>query len=180
MSLLRSGVVLLTSVLILSGCIANSLIPARFRSPAAVQANETTASTSSRPSAVENMSPDDDAAAEGADPATAAGEAGAVRVAGVQSTQDIGRADLLGGWKVTSGSDNCQLFMSLTGWAGGYRAVTKGCSSPVLANVQAWTLKGEEIDLLGGSGDIIVRLRAAEKTRLNGETDGGQSVIVFR
>lgn len=178
MSLLRSGVVLVTTVLILPGCIANSLIPARFRAQPAVQPHETTASTRSRDTG--NMAPSDDAVAAGTEQALPAGEARVVRVASAQATQDIGRADLLGGWKVTSGNDNCQLFMSLTGWAGGYRAVTKGCSSPVLADVQAWTLNGEEIDLLSGRGDTIVRLRAAEKTRLNGETDRGQGVIVFR
>jgi hypothetical protein len=37
----------------------------------------------------------------------------------------IGRGDLAGGWKITTPSDSCQLFMTLTSWSGGYRASTK-------------------------------------------------------
>src|SRR5690606_23494376 len=33
--------------------------------------------------------------------------------------KEIGRSDMLGGWTVVSGSDNCKLFMTLTTWSGG-------------------------------------------------------------
>ena len=81
---------------------------------------------------------------------------------------------------MTSGEDNCQLYMSLTGWAGGYRATTKGCNSPVLGNVQAWSLNGGEVTLLSGSGEPVIRLTAADKTRLNGKTTAGETVMIFR
>jgi len=92
----------------------------------------------------------------------------------------IGRTDMLGGWKVAAGSDSCELFMSLTGWAGGYRAITKGCASDVLADVQAWNLDDREVVLLSGNGDRLARLYATTKMRFNGQTEDGIGVTVFR
>ena len=39
---------------------------------------------------------------------------------------DVGRADLLGGWTIAAAGDSCQLFMTLTTWSGGYRAIDEG------------------------------------------------------
>ncbi len=176
----RSGIVLIAAAVMLTGCLTNNLIPERFRSQQAGQANQSSASGVSSDTAnnqsTEKATGDSEKKTEQALLTGATTEQAAEQ----PPTQTLGRADLLGGWKVTSGNENCQLFMSLTGWAGGYRAITKGCSSPILADVQAWILNGEEIALLSGRGDTVIRLKASGKTRLNGKTSDGKSVMVFR
>lgn len=96
------------------------------------------------------------------------------------SSVDFGRTDLLGGWKVAAGSDNCELFMSLTGWAGGYRATTKGCASAVLTNVQAWNVEDREVILVSGNAETVARLYATAKDRFNGQTNDGIGITIFR
>jgi hypothetical protein len=96
------------------------------------------------------------------------------------SNVQVGRTDLLGGWKVAAGSDNCELFMTLTGWAGGYRATTKGCASAVLANVQAWNLNDNEVILISGGGETVATLYATARERFNGQTGDGIGITVYR
>ena len=114
MALIRPGVALFAAAVMLSGCETSNLIPERFRSQQAGQASETSANAGSTESA--NRSSDEDAtdSETQAEQALLTG-ASAEQVAKKPPSQSIGRADLLGGWKVTSGNDNCQLFMSLTG-----------------------------------------------------------------
>ena len=96
------------------------------------------------------------------------------------STVEVGRTDLIGGWAVSSGGDTCQLFMSLTQWEGGYRASTRGCSNPTLASVSAWELSGNRVQLKGEGGAPIATLAAADATRFNGATTGGDAITVQR
>ena len=183
MFLYRSGIIAFVISFMLAGCVTDSLIPERFRSQQAVKTSK--ASANVRPNDDRTQTSDENVAdAAGSDVShvqgTHAGDTYPAETASRSPATSVGRADLPGRWKVTSGNDNCQLFMSLTGWSGGYRAITKGCSAPVLAGVEAWSINGEEIALLGGDGDPVVRLTAAEKTRLNGKTSDGQGIIVFR
>lgn len=117
-------------------------------------------------------------AALGPQPATAAATAPAAAPAKAQV--EIGRTDLLGGWTVNSGGSTCQLFMSLTTWSGGYRATTRGCSSPELQGVSAWNLEGQQVKLVNESGATAVRLYASSKTQFSGQTGGGTAVSVSR
>ncbi len=84
--------------------------------------------------------------------------------------QPVGRTDLLGGWRVASGSDNCQLFMNLTSWAGGYRAISKGCNSPELAKISAWDLQGKQVTLKGSDGSVVATLNSQGGERFSGST----------
>ena len=84
--------------------------------------------------------------------------------------QPVGRTDLLGGWRVASGSDNCQLFMNLTSWAGGYRAISKGCNSPELAKISAWDLQGKQVTLKGADGSVVATLNSQGGERFSGAT----------
>ena len=93
---------------------------------------------------------------------------------------EIGRTDLIGGWTLASGGDSCQLFMSLTTWSGGYRATTRGCSTPALQGVSAWNLEGRQVMLLNDSGGTVARLSPTSKTQFNGLTQGGGPVSVSR
>lgn len=93
---------------------------------------------------------------------------------------EVGRNDMLGGWKISSGSANCMLFMTLTTWSGGYRANTRGCSDSTLAGIAAWDLSGRQVVLKDGTGATIAQLYGAGGERFNGQTVGGMPVSLSR
>lgn len=113
-------------------------------------------------------------------PATVAGVSPTVPAPAATGNVDIGRTDLLGGWTLASGGDSCQLFMSLTTWSGGYRATTRGCSTPPLQGVSAWNLEGRQVMLLNDSGGTVARLYPSSKTQFAGLSQGGGPVTVSR
>ena len=92
----------------------------------------------------------------------------------------LGRTDLLGGWTISSAGDSCQLFMTLTTWAGGYRASTRGCTNPALQTISAWNMDGGQVQLFNDAGTTLARLYPASKTLFNGQTEGGGPVTVSR
>ncbi len=92
----------------------------------------------------------------------------------------VGRTDLLGGWTISAAGDSCQLFMTLTTWAGGYRASTRGCTNAALQTISAWNMEGGQVQLLNDAGSTIARLYPASKTQFNGQTEGGGPVTVSR
>ena len=92
----------------------------------------------------------------------------------------VGRTDLLGGWTISAAGDSCQLFMTLTTWAGGYRASTRNCKSAPLQTISAWNMEGNQVQLLNDAGTTIARLYPASKTQFNGQTEGGGPVTVTR
>ncbi len=92
----------------------------------------------------------------------------------------IGRTELLGGWRVASGSDNCQIFMNLTSWAGGYRAISKGCSSPDLQKISAWDLQGKTVTLKGSDGSTVATLVGAGGEKFSGRTSSSQPITLSR
>jgi Protease inhibitor Inh len=93
---------------------------------------------------------------------------------------EVGRTDLLGGWKISAAGDSCQLFMTLTTWAGGYRASTRGCSTATLQGISAWNMEGSQVQLLNDSGSTVARLYPSSRTQFAGQTDGGGPVSVIR
>ncbi|ADZ72655.1 protease inhibitor Inh/omp19 family protein [Polymorphum gilvum] len=94
--------------------------------------------------------------------------------------REIGRNDMLGGWKLASGADNCMLFMTLTTWTGGYRANTRGCSDPALAGISAWDLNGKLVVLKGAAGDQVAQLYASGGDRFSGQTATGRAISFSR
>jgi hypothetical protein len=92
----------------------------------------------------------------------------------------VGRTDLLGGWQINAAGDSCQLFMTLTTWAGGYRASTRGCNSASLQTISAWNMEGGQVQLLNDAGSTIARLYATSKTQFSGQTEGGGPITVSR
>ena len=95
------------------------------------------------------------------------------------ATGQIGRTDLLGGWTITAGGDSCQLFMTLTGWTGGYRASTRGCNNATLKSISAWNLQGKQVILAGAGGTPIAHLASAGSSRFDGQIDGQGTTISF-
>lgn len=92
----------------------------------------------------------------------------------------LSRADMLGAWQLASASDNCQLFMTLTTWTGGYRATTKGCTSVELANITAWDLANNQVVLVGATGSQVASLTPAGGNRFSGQTKSGAPISVSR
>lgn len=92
----------------------------------------------------------------------------------------VGRTEVLGGWKIASGTDSCQLFMTLTTWSGGYRANTRGCTSPQLQRISAWDLNGKQISLKGPDGAAVATLYGAGPERFSGQTVDRQPVTLAR
>nr|WP_306269261.1 protease inhibitor Inh/omp19 family protein [Pararhizobium sp. IMCC3301] len=96
------------------------------------------------------------------------------------SSVQLSRADMLGAWQLAAASDNCQLFMTLTTWTGGYRATTKGCSSTELSNITAWDLENNRVVLVGATGTQVASLVSAGGNRFSGQTNSGAQVSVSR
>lgn len=92
----------------------------------------------------------------------------------------IGRGELAGGWKLSSSADNCQLFITLTTWSGGYRASTKGCSSAEFQRISAWDVAGRQVFLKSGDGAVVATLTPAGQERYAGSTGSKQSVSLSR
>ncbi|MGH6923276.1 MAG: AprI/Inh family metalloprotease inhibitor [Propylenella sp.] len=106
--------------------------------------------------------------------------AGAAPVPAAAASGEIGRTDLLGGWTISAAGETCQLFMTLTTWAGGYRASTRGCATATFQGISAWNVEGSQVQLLNDAGTTVARLIPASRSQLNGQTSGGGPVTVTR
>ncbi|WP_185984216.1 protease inhibitor Inh/omp19 family protein [Aureimonas mangrovi] len=95
------------------------------------------------------------------------------------SAAPVTREGLVGAWRVSSGGGNCQIFMALTQWSGGYRAASRGCPGQV-ADVSAWDVSGSQVVLRSNSGDTVATLNNAGGTRYEGTTTGGQPISLYR
>ena len=93
---------------------------------------------------------------------------------------EVSRSDMLGGWKLSSGTDNCMAFMTLTTWSGGYRANTRGCSSPLLSGVSAWDLSGKQVVLKDANGQTVAQLYATSAQQFSGQTANGVPASLYR
>jgi hypothetical protein len=93
---------------------------------------------------------------------------------------NVGRTELLGGWRMAAGGDNCQLFMNLTSWAGGYRAISKGCTSGDLQKISAWDLQGKTVTLKGSDGSTVATLVGAGGEKFSGRTSGAVPITLSR
>jgi len=87
---------------------------------------------------------------------------------------------VLGQWALAGPGDSCQLFVTLTGWTGGYRASTRGCSSPELTSVGAWNIEGDLVVLKDNEGNSVARLAKSSATQYNGRLDLGGNVSMSR
>ncbi len=109
---------------------------------------------------------------------TATASAGGATSGG--SSGGLSRTDLLGGWTIASGGENCQLFMTLTSWTGGYRASTRGCNNDVLKSISAWNLNGGQVVLAGNGGAPVAHLASSGSGRFDGQTNAGAGVSFYR
>ncbi|WMT88989.1 AprI/Inh family metalloprotease inhibitor [Pelagibacterium sp. H642] len=84
---------------------------------------------------------------------------------------------LLGGWTILVGAEQCRLNLTYTakGATGRYRASTPACTEPTLATVTAWQLLGNQIQLYNEADELIGTLLKSGN-RFVGTLSGGQAI----
>ena len=113
---------------------------------------------------------------------TAAVETAPAPVASVANkpAKPVSREAMIGRWSVNADGKNCEIFLALTKWSGGYRAATRGCGGSDIGSVQAWDVKGNRIVLVDASGGQAASLTKTGDTRYAGATGGGGSITFTR
>ncbi|MGI9365817.1 MAG: protease inhibitor Inh/omp19 family protein [Rhizobiaceae bacterium] len=94
--------------------------------------------------------------------------------------QPVTRQAMVGAWTVSTGGSNCQIFLALTKWSGGYRAASRGCSAPAISDVQAWDVKGKQVVLVTSAGNTAATLYRSSEQRYDGSTNGGGAISFTR
>ncbi|WP_083507658.1 protease inhibitor Inh/omp19 family protein [Aureimonas frigidaquae] len=95
------------------------------------------------------------------------------------SVAPVTREGLVGAWRVSAGGGNCQIFMALTQWTGGYRAASRGCPGQV-ADVSAWDVSGSQVVLKDNTGNTVATLNNSGGSRFEGTTSGGTQISLYR
>lgn len=83
----------------------------------------------------------------------------------------IKREQMVGAWKVSTGGSSCQMFLALTQWSGGFRAASRGCPGAA-ANITAWNVAGNQVQLKDSGGNTIATLLQSGPTRYAGSAAG--------
>ncbi len=96
------------------------------------------------------------------------------------NAQPVTRKTMVGAWTVATGGSNCQIFLALTKWSGGFRAASRGCSAPAIKDVQAWDVKGKQVVLVNSTGDTAATLFRSSESRFDGSTTGGGAISFSR
>lgn len=113
----------------------------------------------------------------------APGADGTTQVASAEppaGAQPVTRQAMVGAWTVSTGGSNCQIFLALTKWSGGYRAASRGCSAPAISDVQAWDVKGKQVVLVTSAGNTAATLYRSSEQRYDGSTNGGGAISFTR
>lgn len=84
---------------------------------------------------------------------------------------------LLGGWTILVGAEQCRLNLTYTakGATGRYRASTPACPEPTLAAVTSWQLLGNQIQLYNEADELVGTLLKSGN-RFVGTLAGGQAI----
>ncbi|WP_245555206.1 AprI/Inh family metalloprotease inhibitor [Ahrensia kielensis] len=97
----------------------------------------------------------------------------------VTTNAPVTKEALVGAWKVSTGGSNCQMFMALTKWTGGFRAASRGCPGDAAA-VSAWNVSGNKVVLSDTNGNQVATLFQSGATRYDGQTSGGSAISLSR
>lgn len=113
---------------------------------------------------------------------TAAVETAPAPVASVANkpAKPVSREAMIGRWSVNADGKNCEIFLALTKWSGGYRAATRGCAGSPLGAVQAWDVKDGQVVLVDASGSRAASLGKQTATLYSGAANGGGNVSFTR
>lgn len=90
----------------------------------------------------------------------------------------VTREQMVGAWKVSTAGSSCQMFLALTKWSGGFRAASRGCPGAA-ANVTAWNVAGNQVQLKDSTGSTVAVLLSSGPTRYAG-TAGGSPITLSR
>ncbi|MCJ8310492.1 MAG: protease inhibitor Inh/omp19 family protein, partial [Hyphomicrobiales bacterium] len=96
------------------------------------------------------------------------------------NAQPVTRQAMVGAWTVSTAGSNCQIFLALTKWSGGYRAASRGCSAPAISDVQAWDVKDKQVVLVNSAGGTAATLYRSSDQRYDGSTNGGGAISFTR
>jgi hypothetical protein len=94
--------------------------------------------------------------------------------------EPVTREAVSGSWNVNSDNPDCRMILAFTKWSGGYRAATRRCNSPELANVSAWDVKGQQVVLMDAGGNTVARLYQSASSRYDGTTNSGSPISFTR
>ena len=94
--------------------------------------------------------------------------------------KEVTREALVGAWTISTGGTACQIFLALTKWSGGFRAASRGCNAPSIADVQAWDVKGKQVILVDSAGATAARLYRTAEARFDGSTANGTPISFSR
>lgn len=83
----------------------------------------------------------------------------------------VTREQMVGAWKVSINGSSCQMFLALTKWSGGFRAASRGCPGAA-ANITAWNVSGNQVQLKDSNGGTVAVLLASGPTRYAGSASG--------
>lgn len=100
-------------------------------------------------------------------------------VQNVATSGPLTKESLVGAWKVTTQGANCQMFMALTKWSGGFRAASRGCPGEAAA-VSSWNVSGSQVVLSDTNGNKVATLFQSSATQFNGQTNGGSAISFSR
>lgn len=97
----------------------------------------------------------------------------------VATNAPVTKEALVGAWKVSTSGSNCQMFMALTKWTGGFRAASRGCPGDAAA-VSAWNVSGNKVILSDTNGNQVATLFQSGPTKYDGQTSGGSAISLSR
>lgn len=100
-------------------------------------------------------------------------------VQNVAASGPLTKEALVGAWKVSTQGSNCQMFMALTKWSGGFRAASRGCPGEA-SSVSSWNVSGNQVVLSDTSGNRVATLFQSNATQFNGQTIGGSAISLSR
>lgn len=94
------------------------------------------------------------------------------------SALDVKKEAMVGNWKV-SGSNSCDMFLTLTNLGSGSRGGTRGCAGELTA-MRSWEVAGKQVQFKDTDGNIIGSVYKTADNRFDGRTVSGQPIALGR
>lgn len=91
----------------------------------------------------------------------------------------VTRDSMVGRWTISTGGSNCDVFLALTQWTGGYRAASRGCANQA-STISAWDVTGNQVVLNDANGSRFAGLFKTGEQRFEGTTSTGETISLSR
>ncbi len=92
---------------------------------------------------------------------------------------DVTKESMVGNWRVSNGTANCDMFLTLTNLGSGSRGGTRGCTGDLTA-MGSWEVSGKMVQFKNRAGDTIGRVYKTSDARYDGTTNNGQPLSLSR